>query len=56
MAYDTLLYDVADGIATITLNRPDRLNAFTNTMAEELIAAFDAADADARELRLESPA
>lgn len=37
---------VADGIATITLNRPDRLNAFTTTMATELIAALDATDAD----------
>jgi enoyl-CoA hydratase/carnithine racemase len=36
----------ADGIATITLNRPDRLNAFDVTMQNELIAAFDATDAD----------
>jgi enoyl-CoA hydratase/carnithine racemase len=39
-------YDVAGGTATITLHRPDRLNAFTRTMAGELIAAFDLADAD----------
>ena len=39
-------YDVADSVATITLDRPDRLNAFTAQMAEELIGAFDAADAD----------
>jgi enoyl-CoA hydratase/carnithine racemase len=39
-------YEVADGVATITLNRPDRLNAFTPTMACELIAAFDEVDAD----------
>jgi enoyl-CoA hydratase/carnithine racemase len=38
--------DVADGVATITLNRPDRLNAFTETMGAELIAAFDRTDAD----------
>lgn len=44
--YDTILYDVADGVATITLNRPDRLNAFTGTMARELVAAFDRTDAD----------
>jgi enoyl-CoA hydratase/carnithine racemase len=37
---------VADGILTVTLNRPERLNAWTEKMAEELIAAFDRADAD----------
>jgi len=37
---------VADGIATITLSRPDKLNAFTGTMMTELIAAFDATDAN----------
>jgi enoyl-CoA hydratase/carnithine racemase len=44
--YEEIDYAVADGVLTITLNRPDRLNAFTATMARELIAAFDAADAD----------
>jgi len=44
--FETLLYDVSEGIATITLNRPDRMNAFTPKMALELIAAFDATDAD----------
>jgi len=44
--FETLLYAVEDGIATITLNRPDRLNAFTNQMMLDLIAAFDATDAD----------
>jgi enoyl-CoA hydratase/carnithine racemase len=39
-------YTVDDGVATITLDRPDRLNAFTATMARELIAAFDSSDAD----------
>jgi enoyl-CoA hydratase/carnithine racemase len=44
--FETILYDVEDGIATITLNRPDRLNAFTGQMMVDMIAAFDAIDAD----------
>lgn len=44
--YTEITYDVRDRIATITLNRPDKLNAFTATMARELISAFKAADAD----------
>ena len=44
--FETLLYDVEDGIATITLNRPDKLNAFTSQMMADMIAAFDATDAD----------
>src|SRR5436305_904869 len=46
MDFEQIRYEVADGVLTITLNRPDRLNAFTGTMANELIAAFDASDAD----------
>jgi enoyl-CoA hydratase/carnithine racemase len=46
MAYEQILYDVADGILTITLNRPEKLNAFTGTMMNEMIDAFDRADAD----------
>lgn len=45
-SYSEILYEVADHIATITLSRPDRLNAFTNTMMRELIDAFDRIDAD----------
>jgi enoyl-CoA hydratase/carnithine racemase len=44
--FETILYDVADGIATITLNRPERLNAFTGQMMVDMIAAFDLSDAD----------
>src|SRR3954470_9405364 len=46
MEFEQIRYEVADGVLTITLNRPDRLNAFTPTMARELIEAFDASDAD----------
>src|SRR3954469_5481851 len=46
MDFSEIRYEVADSVLTITLNRPDRLNAFTQTMARELIEAFDAADAD----------
>jgi enoyl-CoA hydratase/carnithine racemase len=46
MAFETLLYDVADGVATLTLNRPERLNAVNATSIRELVAAFDAADGD----------
>ncbi len=42
----TLLYSVEDGIATITLNRPEKLNAFTTAMRDEMVEAFDATDAD----------
>jgi enoyl-CoA hydratase/carnithine racemase len=44
--YTQILYDVADGIATITLHRPEKMNAFTGTMMSEMIDAFDRIDAD----------
>jgi len=40
--YETLLYEESDGVATITLNRPDKLNAFSPTMNRELVAAWEA--------------
>ncbi|MGA4993282.1 crotonase/enoyl-CoA hydratase family protein [Nonomuraea bangladeshensis] len=46
MAFTEIAYDVADRVATLTLCRPERLNAFTHTMRVELIEAFDRADAD----------
>jgi enoyl-CoA hydratase/carnithine racemase len=46
MDYEEIRYSVADGVLTVTLDRPDRLNAFTRTMQSELIDAFDRADAD----------
>ncbi|MEC7290399.1 MAG: crotonase/enoyl-CoA hydratase family protein [Pseudomonadota bacterium] len=43
---DTLFIDIEENIATITLNRPDKLNAFNGQMMNDLIAAFDQTDAD----------
>ena len=49
--YEHILYDVADGIATITLNRPERLNAFDNLMLSEWRDAIERSDAD-RDVRV----
>ena len=46
MPYETLLYAAADGIATITLNRPDRLNTIVPPMPDEIEAAVSEAVAD----------
>jgi enoyl-CoA hydratase/carnithine racemase len=46
MDFQEIHYEVAEHLLTITLNRPERLNAFTPRMANELIQAFDLADAD----------
>ncbi|MEM6579856.1 MAG: crotonase/enoyl-CoA hydratase family protein [Pseudomonadota bacterium] len=46
MSYNTLRYELADNILTLTLNRPDHLNSFTVEMANELIAAFNRASDD----------
>jgi enoyl-CoA hydratase/carnithine racemase len=46
VAFEQIRYDAARGVATITLNRPEKLNAITTVMIRELLAALDAADAD----------
>ncbi|MEO0982002.1 MAG: crotonase/enoyl-CoA hydratase family protein [Pseudomonadota bacterium] len=45
-SYETILLDKEDGVATITLHRPDKMNAFTGKMMYEMIDAFDQTDAD----------
>ena len=46
MAFTQIRYDVKNAVAEVTLNRPDRLNAWTKTMMEELITAASMADTD----------
>ena len=46
MDFETIRYGCTDGVATITLNRPDRLNAWTPTMGREMTDAFRTADRD----------
>jgi len=46
MPYETILTDLSDNIFTITINRPDRLNALNTQMIRDLVDAFDVADAD----------
>jgi 2-(1,2-epoxy-1,2-dihydrophenyl)acetyl-CoA isomerase len=46
VAYEAILYDVEDGVATITLNKPERLNAFDDQMLNEWHAAIVQADQD----------
>ena len=45
MKYETLLTDLADGVMTVTLNRPDKLNAFNTTVSRELIDFFQGVNA-----------
>jgi enoyl-CoA hydratase/carnithine racemase len=46
MAYETILYEVDGPVLTVTLNRPDKLNAYTGVMGAELTDAFERADQD----------
>ena len=46
MEFETILYEIKDKVLTITLNRPERLNAFTGQMMDDLIEAFDKAGKD----------
>src|SRR5437870_9016711 len=46
MSYTEILLEVSEGVALVTLNRPERLNAYTPTMGHELAEAFAACDAD----------
>ena len=45
-SFETLIYAVEDGVATVTLNRPEKLNAFTARMMKDMIEVFDLTDAD----------
>ena len=46
VTFQEIRYEIEDAVCTITLARPERLNALTTTMLEELLVAFDRADAD----------
>jgi|GEM_PF-2197627 enoyl-CoA hydratase/carnithine racemase len=54
MSYETILYAIDRRVLTISLKRPDRLNAFTTTMRDELIDAFQCADDDVRAIVITS--
>jgi enoyl-CoA hydratase len=47
VAYDTLRYTVADGVATIALDEPETRNALSDALLDDLLAAFEAARDDA---------
>jgi enoyl-CoA hydratase/carnithine racemase len=48
MSYKTIKYEITEGILTLTLNRPEKMNAFTTEMAKELVRAFGTASEDDR--------
>src|SRR5690348_6132578 len=45
-SYETLIYEVDDRVCSITFNRPDRMNAFSQKLVDEIMAALAEADAD----------
>jgi 2-(1,2-epoxy-1,2-dihydrophenyl)acetyl-CoA isomerase len=47
MGWETILFEIADGVATLTLNRPERLNSFIPAMHEEIAAALGTVESDA---------
>ena len=57
MSHENILYAVEDGVARVTINRPDKLNALNNQTLTELASAFDAAgdDGDVRAVRVFCP-
>src|SRR4051812_36887073 len=46
LRYETILYDLSDGVATVTLNRPDRMNAWSGLLQAEVADAMAEADED----------
>ena len=47
MVFATILFDLADGVATLTFNRPDRLNSITEEMHREIAAVLGTVESDA---------
>lgn len=46
MSFETIMFDISEGVATLTLNRPDRLNSFTVKMHGEVAEALDRTEKD----------
>ena len=52
MSYSEILYETDGPLLCLTMNRPEKLNAFTGTMLEEFIDAYERADADDQSIRM----